>query len=381
MTESVLLFSEYYYPSIGGAQTVVKDLAEDLINDGVEVHVITSGARKLREVINNVTIYRFPITGNEVKGINGDVFSVQKVIDTVKPDAILVYALQTWFSDAVLSGALDISQVKKKVVVPCGLSCLATPVRRLLYSSYLRKLKKNLSVFDSWIFHAKGRDYKFLYQSLSRLNKADIVFIPNRVPKDFVVLGRSEAQKVLYENGLDFLVNKEFILNVSSHYSIKGHGRLIRWFGRYFKHIPYLVIAGNIPSSGRSCAKACNAVNKKNPKVIFVDGKDRQLIAALYAGATFFFLASYIEYAPLVLLEAQLSGLPFVTTNVGNAGNLKGGYIWPRRNSRRHQLANSLKINEMRCTLAHDGRTSARKMGRDQSIYRAYREVLLKSEG
>ena len=52
---------------------------------------------------------------------------------------------------------------------------------------------------------------------------------------------------------------------------------------------------------------------------------------SLYYRASLFFLTSQIEYFPLVLLEAQALGLPFLSFPVGNVHELAGGIVVPPR--------------------------------------------------
>jgi rhamnosyl/mannosyltransferase len=56
----VLQINKLYYPWVGGIETVVKDLAEGLVKNGIPVNVLCSQdkGKILEEDINGVKIYR-----------------------------------------------------------------------------------------------------------------------------------------------------------------------------------------------------------------------------------------------------------------------------------------------------------------------------------
>ena len=65
---------EFYYPSVGGVQEVVRQIAERLVKRGHEVTVATTWLRQRRSrEINGVNIEAFRVSGNLVNGIKGEV--------------------------------------------------------------------------------------------------------------------------------------------------------------------------------------------------------------------------------------------------------------------------------------------------------------------
>jgi len=64
---------ELYYPSVGGIQEVVKQVSERLVKVGHSVTVATTKlSNRKSKVINGVNIEEFEISGNLVRGINGE---------------------------------------------------------------------------------------------------------------------------------------------------------------------------------------------------------------------------------------------------------------------------------------------------------------------
>ena len=65
---------ESYLPAHHGMAEVVRQLSEGLVQLGHDVVILTSfhPERQIISEINGVTIISFSISGNSVKGINGD---------------------------------------------------------------------------------------------------------------------------------------------------------------------------------------------------------------------------------------------------------------------------------------------------------------------
>lgn len=60
MTKKILQINKFYYPHLGGVETVVKDIAEGLNNNNWQVDVLACQSKGPRttEIINNIKIYR-----------------------------------------------------------------------------------------------------------------------------------------------------------------------------------------------------------------------------------------------------------------------------------------------------------------------------------
>lgn len=106
----ILIVNSYYYPDmIGGAELIVKTLAENLSNLGMKVHIACIGVTSKDEEINSVIIHRFKwfkvFKGNKNHNISrllNDAFEMynpvnekrlKKIIKKVHPDIIHVHSL------------------------------------------------------------------------------------------------------------------------------------------------------------------------------------------------------------------------------------------------------------------------------------------------
>lgn len=153
-----LLFAcEFYAPSVGGVQEVMKQLAERMVRFGHQVTVATTrlAEREFSE-LNGVEVVGFDIVGNTVRGMTGEVERYREFVRTFPCDALMVKAAQQWTFDA-LWPVLDDIQCRK-VFIPCGFSGLYEP----MYQQYFQDLPAIMRKWDHLIFYAEEyRDVDF----------------------------------------------------------------------------------------------------------------------------------------------------------------------------------------------------------------------------
>lgn len=153
----ILFCCEFYYPSVGGVQEVMRHLAERLVQRGHHVTVATTRlAERDFASHNGVEIVEFGVTGNSVRGMHGEVDRYREYVKAFDGDAIMIKAAQQWTFDA-LWPVLDQIHTRK-VFIPCGFSGLYEPT----YAGYFEALPDVLRKFDHLIFYAERyRDIDF----------------------------------------------------------------------------------------------------------------------------------------------------------------------------------------------------------------------------
>jgi glycosyltransferase involved in cell wall biosynthesis len=176
----------------------------------------------------------------------------------------------------------------------------------------------------------------------------------------------------MYEHGLELLTQQPFVLNVSNHYRIKGHRALINKFLSTFPDDWQLVIAGSNPKGGKSCYAQCYRTSARSSRITLLDGADRKLVVSLYQLASLFFLTSQIEYSPLVLMESQAAGLPFLAYPVGNASELAGGVVARPRQVTRRFIGNLLGQPDVLKDLGARGRMQSLAVHSESRIKEQY---------
>lgn len=359
----ILFACEFYHPSVGGVQEVVRQLAERLVERGHEVAVATTYLPERRNLIENgVTIVEFNVAGNAVRGIAGDVDAYRELVLAGKYDLFVVKAAQQWTFDALLPVLSDLP--RPKIFIPCGFSALYDPA----YSDYYAAMPAVLAGFDHLIFYAE--DYRDIRMARGH-DLANFSVVPNGASEvEFNVKRDPAARRLLAIDDDSFIV-----LTVGTFTGgMKGHRELAEAFA--LANLPgpsnILVLNGNVfpettqslqPRRIRALARAIrrtarrmlspgrarthesgNAsttveslvanINRAAPgKRAMIVNLPRADLVQIYLNSDLFVFASNLEYSPLVLYEAAAAGLPFLTVPVGNAAEIAewtgGGVVCP----------------------------------------------------
>jgi len=342
------LFScEFYYPSVGGVQKVIQEIAERLVKNGHKVTIATSALPNRKELQHNgVQIAEFNVIGNSVNGMTGDVEKYQEFLVSGNFDSVMIKAAQQWTFDAMIPVLDDINY--RKIHIPCGYPGLFNPV----YSDYYQAMPTVLNKFDHLIFYsADYRDIKFALEH----GYSNNTVIPNGASKkEFSIVPDDTIRTQL---GID---EENFVLlTVGSFTGAKGHLEIVHGYELLDVNSPTtLILNGNQPphpalpsffkqikmhlehgilSTGKWLAitmlrfigiikkqRSIDTIieeihrNQSNKKVLVTDLPRHKLIQIFFSSNLFVF-ASHSEYSPLVLFEAAAAGLPFLSVPVGNA--------------------------------------------------------------
>jgi glycosyltransferase involved in cell wall biosynthesis len=319
---------EFYSPSVGGMQEVVRQLSEHLVRLRHDVTVATTKLSDRKEkVINGVKIVEFDISGNMVREMKGEVGPYEDYLLNTDFDIITNFAAQQWATDIMLPLLENVKA--KKVFVPTGFSGLYQPE----YKEYFESMKSWLHRYDMNVFLSDDyRDVNFARDCGVKI----ITLIPNGAGEDeFLPDINLDIRKLLGIPQQHFL-----ILHVGSHTGIKGHAEAIKMFSKArIRNATFLIVANDF---GGGCVTACKwktrffylrPKHKFYDKRLIVTSLPRKETVAAYKEADMFLFPSNIECSPLVLFESMASKTPFLTTDVGNAAEIvkwsKAGILLP----------------------------------------------------
>ena len=115
----ILFCCEFYSPSVGGVQEVVRQIGERLVARRHHVTVATTAlsARTCRE-LRGVRIAEFAVSGNLANGMKGEVERYQQFVRSGAFDLVVIKAAQQWTFDALWPVLTQICG--RKIFIPCG---------------------------------------------------------------------------------------------------------------------------------------------------------------------------------------------------------------------------------------------------------------------
>jgi glycosyltransferase involved in cell wall biosynthesis len=315
----ILHTSEFYAPSVGGAQEVVRQLSERLAARGHEVTVATTAlAARNGAEMRGVRIAGFGVSGNRVRGMDGDVEGYRRFVQNGAFDVVMNYAAQQWTTDALLDALPDLEAAK--VLVPCGFSGLGDP----LYRDYFERMPGWLGRYDACVYLSDSyRDVRFAREH----GLANGRLIPNGAGSDEFEAPLSVDARAR----LGLRPDEFFVLSVGSHTALKGHAESAAILDASGAGNAALVIVGNRMKGGctRGCAWRAFAGSwrpswrRRRLRVLSVE-LDRPATVAAYRQADVFLFPSNVECSPLVLFESAAAGLPFLSSDAGNAREIAG---------------------------------------------------------
>ena len=330
---NILHTVEFYHPSVGGMQEVVRQISERLVKLGHRVTVATSEVAQRRDgCLNGVEIRSFDIAGNAVRGITGDPERYREFLLDSDFDVITNFAAQVWPTDLALPLLDRIGP--GKVFVPTGFSALH--LRR--YRGYFARMGEFMKKYDMNVFLS---DYYRDIEFARNRGVEKLMLIPNGAGADEFTPDHSGSFRKRHGIPEDHFL----VLHVGSHTGMKGHAEAIRIFDRARIENATFLLVGN--EAGIGCGRACRLRERlfhlkerfaRKGKRLMVQSLDRAETVAAYQQADLFLFPSNIECSPIVLFECMASKTPFLTTDVGNAAEILawsgGGALLPTRTNR-----------------------------------------------
>jgi glycosyltransferase involved in cell wall biosynthesis len=379
---------EFYHPSRGGAQEVVKRISELLVRRGHQVTVATTRLPERREmVINGVRIAEFAISGNSARGFHGDTLEYFKLLRSGRFDVMMNYAAQQWATDLALPILDQIPY--RKIIAPCGFSGLFWPG----YAPYFRMLPERLSLYDHLIFHSTTyRDIRFAKDH--GLNHLSV--IPNGAARE-----EFAAPNGTFRERYDIPPDRPLLLTVGSHTFLKGHDLCMRALRRARIGPATLVVVGNTLGS-LGCLPRCRRLARSvrwttfGRKHVLLLDPPREDVVAAYHAADLFLFGSNIECSPLVLFEAMASRTPFISTACGNAEEIaawsgsgtiiltrpmKKGFVTAKATDMARAIEQLLANHDERERQAEAGYQAWRRSFTWENIAEQYERVYLNQQG
>jgi len=286
-------------PQIGGSEAVIENISKLLIkNYNYEVNIYSFNYDK-KDTYHNINI--IPCGKNN------------KLIDQINSYTnVLIYSDSTWSLPVILD---NINKIKPKItLVLVGAYFLKS------HPEYLQILKNNINKFNLVVHSRSTPDYKFCVE-----NNLPVFVIPNGISTE-------EFKK---DNSINFrekykIKERYVILNIANFFYGKGQdslGLINKELKKYLKDFIFVQISSSIkyPYEQRFLERAKRNFGKE--KCLFLRNIPREDVVSAFNNSDIYLNLSFKEVSPLILYESRASSLPFVSSNVGNSIEQKGGII------------------------------------------------------
>ena len=333
----ILFTSENYYPLISGVPVVVKYLAEGLALRGHNVSIATQHLNGLdkHSVVNGVDVYRFDIYKNFFHFTKGDKQGYINFILNYEADVIIFECTQCVTTDLILP---YLGQLKAKKILHShgfsGLECsffsiqpdfihtIGTTYNWIKYKWYYEKvIPKSLSQFDKFICLSETdntKEYLNLkgYEASILDNAADNMFFQS-----------IDTQNILSKYVI--LENDKYMMSCANYQFIKDQITIINEYykSESSKTVSLVCIGSQKNSYYDECQRVIDINERKygHRDVHLLVNVDRNDIPSIEKHASLYLVASRCERYSISIIEAMSQGVPFISTDVGNARVLPGG--------------------------------------------------------
>ena len=301
----IAICCNHSYPHIGGAEEVIKQISESMVNRFN--HEVTVISKSLTKDIkhNNVSYQRCPVKFVDFAILVNDY------------DHIFVYSdFFVHWADILKKSELIFP---RKSIALVGMNYMMQ--KHALLGDFKRKKEQFKVITHSNIY----RDYIRCIEIGVEVN-----VIYNGI--DLKTFNKTVDFKEKYNIPID----KKIILCVSNFFPGKGQEKLARILRdltsqRTDFHAVFVSSTVNFKYAQFVSSQVKKFLDSDNVPHTFLVDIPREDVISAYFDSDIFAFPSQIEAAPLVILESMAAKLPWIAMPVGNVGELKGGMLVPFR--------------------------------------------------
>jgi len=334
-----LLFTvQHYYPRISGIPVVTQYLAEGLHALGHVVSIVTtrdSGSPRF-ERHNGIEIHRFDLFHSKLFGYYGEKRAYFDFVNSFDADVIICECVQTETTDLLFRGF-------EKFRVPIILHSHGFSGLTLRPFEIRGSIKHTLGNTYNWlrwrIYYWRLQYYLRFYAHIVTTTNggSDRAFLNKYAVSEVSVLGNAARGQYFgsnyTENKLwkyaDYAGNK-YLLSVANFTAVKNQKLLVEAFYECGEENVDLVLIGSQKTKFyHELLRQKQGLDKVYGfrSVHMLTGVDSCDLVSIVAHAKLYLVGSLYEEYSIAIIEAMALGVPFVSTDVGNAGMLPGGVV------------------------------------------------------
>ena len=337
----ILFLPQNYFPSVSGVPVVVRYLAEGLYKKGHEVAVATclqQGTSK-HEVIAGVHVYRFKMWKDFWHIYRGDTEAYINFVMNFKADATILECTQCITTDLLLPHLSEINGAKFFHIH--GISGLSSGNKK--FWALGGDLKHTLGHYYNW-FSSK---YYFAHTMKKAMPQFNATMCLSEIDDGIDYIQRYSRNNYILDNAADNmffdeqfsnqqtlskyaqLENPHFMMSCANYSYIKNQKEIIRQY--YLSEASKDTSLVCIGSCRNAYYDECTQVVKNMESQIghrdvhLLFGVNRIDIPGIINKASIYLVGSILEQYSISIIEAMSQGVPFVSSNVGNARLLPGG--------------------------------------------------------
>lgn len=360
----ILVTSFTYAPNRDGVQFVTQYLCEGLAIHGNDVTVITENNQDLpeHEVINGVTVERWPIYTHHLRHYGPREHYIHRIIDQQNQyDVLINVGTQTALTDWLLPHLREIH--KPKIlhihsiwdfrIYAWDYTSLSSLIRKLVtnfrwaiyYAAHRHDFKQYAQVLQLYPQDYSVKDFKKWYGIKSSIleNAAQDTFhIGAPIPQS------QRLKNIVYVANFNQLKNQEGLVRAYLKASLSQEWSLDLVGSKPTQYLD------RIKDVERKLRTQLNIPNNVHP-IQYHLGMPREQIANLVKHSSLFAMSSLREAFSISLIEAMSSGVPWLSFDTGVARYLPGGIVVHDINDLSKKLSRLASSPDTRNQLGIDG--------------------------
>lgn len=328
VSRRVLIVTPYFWPSVGGVETVAEDLGIGLMACGVSV-VVACYRHKDRSVETHrgIKIIEVATPDTITNGLPAAAVQIKQLIETGRYDACILLGSPT---NAMFYAILELPDLKKRRIL------LQPTINeegyKFLQGNEHARYLLGLLAQQSTAVIALG--HETFDARFCREEGLPVTIIPNGTP--------TLSPTIEFRKQYGISEDHFLIVHIANLYRVKNHPGLLESLRTLPPQAAFVMIGQDTHDT--DYVAEVHAILGTRPDVRFISNLNRLGVAAAIQAADLVVLSSHAEVAPLCLLETMSLQRPWLATpGCGTANELAGGLILPLKEFR----------SAIECLMAH----------------------------
>ena len=334
---NILFTSENYFPNVSGVPVVVRYLAEGLYRRGHHITIATQAVEgePFDDNIGGVVVKRFKIWRDWKHKNQGDIYTYINFIKEQNLDVLIIECSECVTTDILLP---YLGELKCKVIFHAhGLSGFDNK-----FFSFKDSFKHTLGSTYNW-FNSRRyfntiflKSFKYIdaFMCLSEVDSG-LDYIKKNTKKYYIL--DNAADNIFFNDLIEEgairqyvkLQNSKYLVSCANYTVVKNQKDMIKqYYQSSSSHNYSLVCIGSTNNDYyKECQELVISLELKygHRDVHLLYGVERSKIPSIIKGASLYLVSSRWEQYSISIIEAMTQGVPFISTNVGNARILPGG--------------------------------------------------------